>query len=439
MVSRRKVFPREGPFCLPQRTGAGNLAFRPLAGRFAARYSVHMHGGTVRPGRAHGGMGLPLVMTVTVLVYAVLYAPQPLLPLFARRFTTSESAAALLVTTALLPLSVAPLLYGYLLESVSPARLLRASVLGLGTLELGFALADSFPLLLALRLGQGLLLPAALTALMTHIAASAREGRLQRAMSSYVAATIVGGYLGRLLSGTGAAYLHWRAPFALLGASLLLCGFLLRGVPVEARVQPLRTQPRLVLEVLGDRTSAAMYATAFCIFFVFAGLLNFVPFRLAELHPGPAGAWSGFIYTGYLLGVVTALGSQRLAGWMGGEGAALVAGFAAYLGALTLTLVPHLWTFFGALSGFCAAMFLVHAVAAGVVNRRAERGHGIVNGLYLVAYYSGGALGSYLPGLVYERAGWRPFVFVLLAVATAGLGVALAFRRVEGREQRGLY
>jgi YNFM family putative membrane transporter len=379
-------------------------------------------------------MRLPLVMAVTVLVYAVLYAPQPLLPLFGRRFATSESAAALLVTLALLPLSVAPLLYGYVLESVSPARLLRVSVLGLALLELGFAAADSFPLLLGLRLGQGLLLPAALTSLMTHVAASAREGRLPQAMSSYVAASIVGGWLGRLLGGMGAAYVHWRAPFALLGASLLLCGWVLRDARAEAGAQPARPHPRLVLEVLRDRTSAAMYATAFCVFFVFAGLLNFVPFRLAELRPGAAGAWSGFIYTGYLLGAATALGSRRLAGWLGGEGRALVAGFTAYLAALALTLVPHLWTFFGALSGFCAAMFLVHVVAAGVVNRRAERGHGIVNGLYLVAYYSGGTLGSYLPGLVYERAGWTPFVWVLLGVAAAGLGVALAFRRLEGRE-----
>lgn len=368
-----------------------------------------------------------LLAGVTVVVYALLYAPQPLLPLFSRRFGVSESEAALLVTLTLLPLSIAPLAYGYLLQRVAPARVLRASVLGLAILEAAFALSGSFPPMLAIRLLQGLLLPAALTALMTIVAATARPAEVQRAMSAYIAAAIVGGYTGRLIGGVAGAYLHWRVPFAAL-ALLLFAGYLgLARLAVDP--QPVTTQPpgRAMLDVLRDSSTRAVYAIAFCMFFVFAALLNFIPFRIAELE-GAAGAWGGLIYTGYLLGVVTALGSGRIMRRAGGAASALLLGFLVYLAALAITLVPNRWVLFGALFGFCGAMFLIHAVATGVVNRRMPHARGVANGLYLVAYYGGGALGSYLPGLAYERAGWPALVGVLLAVGGVGLAIALWLR-----------
>ena len=39
-------------------------------------------------------------------------------------------------------------------------------------------------------------------------------------------------------------------------------------------------------------------------------------------------------------------------------------------------------------------------------------------------FYSGGVLGSFLPGIVYERYGWNALVAVLLGVATAGWGMS---------------
>ncbi len=366
-----------------------------------------------------------LLAAVTVLAFAVLYAPQPLLPLFARRFGVSDPAAALLITATLVPLSVAPLSYGFLLQRVSPVRVLRGGVLGLGILEILFALADSFPLLLGLRFAQGLLLPAVITALMTYIALAAPPARLPGAMAGYVAASILGGYLGRLLAGLGAAYADWRLIFVALGAGLLLAFFPLGRLRVAAGKAPAeRPTPRLVLQVLGEGGLTRVYAVAFSFFFVFAGLLNFLPFRLAEIHAGSAELWSGLVYTGYLLGLVTALGSGRIVARLGGAPRTLVAGFALYVAALALATVPDRWVLFGALFAFCGAMFLMHAVATGMIHRGGGERAGIVNGLYLVFYYTGGALGSFLPGIVYERVGWTAFVGTLIAVACVGWGAA---------------
>lgn len=124
-------------------------------------------------------MRTSLLVATTMLSFAALYAPQALLPLFAASYDVTAGRAALLITGALVPLSIAPLSYGYLLESVSAARVLRGAVLllaaavavfaGMGVLVPG----DRFAVLVGLRCGQGLAFPAVFTALMTVVLASA--------------------------------------------------------------------------------------------------------------------------------------------------------------------------------------------------------------------------------------------------------------------------
>ena len=67
---------------------------------------------------------MPVVIFITVLTLSALYAPQPLLPVLAKQFMVSRDLAATLTTVAFLPLSIAPLLYGYILESFTPRQML---------------------------------------------------------------------------------------------------------------------------------------------------------------------------------------------------------------------------------------------------------------------------------------------------------------------------
>ena len=106
---------------------------------------------------------LPVILN-TILTLSALYAPQPLLPTISTQFAVSREAAAALTTVTFVPLAIAPLVYGYLLESFSPTRLLKFAVSLLAVSELIFAAVDSFPLLLAIRLFQGILIPAMLPA-----------------------------------------------------------------------------------------------------------------------------------------------------------------------------------------------------------------------------------------------------------------------------------
>jgi YNFM family putative membrane transporter len=70
-----------------------------------------------------------------------------------------------------------------------------------------------------------------------------------------------------------------------------------------------------------------------------------------------------------------------------------------------------------------AGFFLVHSVLSGYLNDVASEHKGVVNGIYVSAYYLSGAIGSWMPFLVYEDIGWRTTMLILLLL----LGLSITF------------
>ena len=89
--------------------------------------------------------------------------PQPILPLLAAEFGVTETDAALLTSVAMVPLGFAPIFYGFLTEHIPTKRLLRTAVGLLVVTEVLLATATEFWMLVIVRFGQGLLLPAIFT------------------------------------------------------------------------------------------------------------------------------------------------------------------------------------------------------------------------------------------------------------------------------------
>ena len=62
---------------------------------------------------------LPIIYFSTIITICSLYAAQPIQPVFQQEFALSRLQAILFTTLMMLPLGVAPLFYGYLLETFS--------------------------------------------------------------------------------------------------------------------------------------------------------------------------------------------------------------------------------------------------------------------------------------------------------------------------------
>jgi YNFM family putative membrane transporter len=79
-------------------------------------------------------------------------------------------------------------------------------------------------------------------------------------------------------------------------------------------------------------------------------------------------------------------------------------------------MAHHIQLLYFAMFIFAAGMFTLHSVLSGYLNHLETSRKGMINGLYVSAYYSGGALGSFLPGLVYQSAGWTGFSILLIVL-----------------------
>ncbi len=375
---------------------------------------------------------LVIALVATVVSFGTLYIPQPLLPLLARDFGVSPGQAGLLMTLAMLPLAVAPVVYGYFLQAIPAKSMLVAALALLALDQVCFVFASEFWHLLALRLLQGLLLPAIFTALMTYCASMVPPPAVRRVMGFYIGATILGGFGGRLLGGILAGAFDWHAAFVVAGLLQLLPLLLLLRVDADADINFARLDPRSVLRVLREPGYRRMFAVLASVFFVFSGILNLVPFHLRDLDPAASPLLISLLYLGYLVGVPVSLASAAIGRRLGDERLGLLAGLA--LHAIGLIM---LW--FAGYTGLILAMFflaggffLMHALLSGLANHLAREHKGVVNGLYVSVYYLSGALGSWLPGYCYDGLGWRGLILLFALLLGFGAWHIVRFRVLPG-------
>lgn len=372
-----------------------------------------------------------IILYITALAFMALYVPQPLLPLLSEELHVSTAQVSLLISVTLFPLSLAPILYGFILESVPSKAMLKVTILWLALSELAFLAFPYFWILVFIRFVQGLLLPAIFTALVTYLSMTTPRASMQRVLSFYISATIFGGFLGRFLAGILATYSHWQFVFLIIMLGLLWGYRLLFLLESDSRLQFARPTTQNILSALRNPIYNKIYFTIFLIFFCFASILNTLPFRLTELQQHTSELTIAVMYAGYLIGIIVVLNSGRINRWCRGESNSVLLGAILFLAALLLFNVSNVIFMFFNMFLLCAGMFLVHSVLAGYLNHLAVHDKGIVNGLYIALYYAGGASGSFFPGLIYRNFGWHIYLIVLCGLVCIAMITVQFLPRAE--------
>ncbi len=359
---------------------------------------------------------LGIIYCTSIITICSLYAAQPIQPVFQEEFQLSNFQALLFTTLMMFPLGVAPLFYGFLLESFSAKVLLRGAVLTLGLLELVFACSDSYFSLLLIRAIQGLMIPAILTSLMSYVSYTTERGEVRHAIATYIASTIVGGFLGRLLSGLTTELFGWRYFFIFLGLLFIIAYFLLRVLDKDANLH--YSKPRLheMVTLLQKGFYFWLYTGIFALFFVFSAMMNFLPFELKLLDPTAGEAGVGFLYFGYAMGIFVSLNSRRIIRYFGNESDAVRGGIVIFFAGTSMFFVSDYKMMFAAMFIFCAGLFMAHSLLSGFVNKMSRTNKSIANGMYISFYYMGGTFGSFLPGFFFENYGWNGFLIFLQAI-----------------------
>ena len=280
-----------------------------------------------------------------------------------------------------------------------------------------------------------MVIPAIFTSLISYISFTAKPNEVQAAVARYIAATILGGFLGRFLSGLFTELIGWRFFFFLLGALLIAGAYQLRTLEKDANLQYSRPRPGEVFALIRNGRLFWLYLAIFSVFFVFAGLLNFLPFELKRINPAFGETGIGFMYAGYIMGIVVSLNIRRLINWLGSEFAVTATGLCIYAMGIIGFMAQHHMAMFATMFVFCTGMFMVHALLSGYVNTLASQNKAIANGVYISFYYLGGTIGSFAPGLIYEHFGWQVFLAALLVMVAWAMFCLFQLRSAVSREK----
>ncbi len=351
-----------------------------------------------------------MVFALVCAAFANIYVTQPILSVLQGEFHATLLQVSWSVSAVLLGIAFANLPFGWLADRWPVGRLvvLGGSVIALAGLVC--SATDNLDVLIAARFVQGAFVPALTTCLAAHLARLLPTASLNVVMGSYVAATVLGGMVSRLLGGYVFPPAHWRWAFVVASAmALVAIAFAwreLRAAPAPSPIHrdsvgfvALLSQPALWLSYLCGAAGQAVFSPVF----------NTMPYRLAEQPFGLSTRETSLVYLVYLVGIVMGPGAGRIANRYG-TGSTLMGGASVLAAALLLLLVPSVTVVVIALVLVCGGFFTVHASAVGALNRKLSVGQGRANALYVLCYYLGAWFGITWAAWVYQHAGWNAVI-----------------------------
>lgn len=352
------------------------------------------------------------IVYIAIVTLSSVYIPQPLLPLLASEFHTSTHNASLIISITLLPMAFAPLFYGYFLENHQPKMILSFSLFITGIFQILLTWCHSLEIFLVLRFIQSLFFPAILTTLLT-ILTRIQTRSLQFNVSVYIAATIAGGLIGRMGGAWLTEIFSWQICFTVLGISLIIGGLVALIWIVSTPHHLSKILFSEMLPFLLNKRSLIILGSVFVMFFSFQAALNTLPFHAKDLFPNITQDQIGRLYLGYSIGIVVSLLAGFITKIIGSREKTIALSLNLFALGLCGFLVESLeWIYIG-MFVMCMGSFIAHSVLNAFNSSLSASHKGVLSGLYLTFYYTGGALGSYLSSFIFSILGWNALIIIL--------------------------
>lgn len=381
-----------------------------------------------------------------VALFALLYAPQAVLPALAAEFAVTPGTVALVISASTFGLALAAVPLGTLSETIGRRRTMVTSLLLAEALGLVVPWVGSFEVMVGLRLLQGVTVAGLAAVAVAYLAEEAGGSHFGTTMGLYVAGTTIGGMVGRIVGGVVGDFAGWTggllAVSALAGVGTVLFVVLLpaprgttrpSGHGGASRWRPLLTGVR---RALSDRVLHAPFLVAALGMGSFVTVYNVLTFRLIAPPLLVPAALAALAFLAYAAGTVSSALAGRAADRWGTVGV-LLAGLAVMAIGLGVMVAGSLVVILVGLVVFTGGFFAAHAVASSWVGAAApESARGQASALYQFCYYAGSSVGGVVGGWAYAVWGWPGMTALLLGwVTLAAVGVVVGGRALH--RQRG--
>jgi predicted MFS family arabinose efflux permease len=366
-----------------------------------------------------------------------LYAPQALLPSLAGEFGVGAAIISTIMTASTLAIALTAPFTGAAADVLGRKRVITAAMIAVVVPTTMVAFAADVHQLVFWRFVQGLLLPPIFAVTVAYIGDEWPPSEVTGIAGIYTAGSSLGGFSGRFLTGILADHFGWRAAFLVLAVLTLLgaVGITLM-LPRERKFVPsigLVSSLVQMLRHVQNPHLLATYAVGFGVLFSFIATFTYISFHLAAPPYNFSATLHGAIFVTYLVGVAAAPMAGRAVGRFGRR-KFILAVIGVWMCGIALTLAASVGVIMLGLALCAGCGLLCQAVSTGYVTTTATEGRSSAVGLYVTSFYFGGSVGSFLPGLAYERAGWPACAAMVAAMLTImGLIVMLAWTPLTPR------
>jgi predicted MFS family arabinose efflux permease len=371
-------------------------------------------------------------MLAGMCTFLNVYSTQPLLPLLRQIFHASELEVSLTVSATIFATALTAPVIGMIAERRGRKKIIVPALFLLTVPSALAATSTSLPTLIFWRFAQGLFVPGVIAVMLAYINEEWAGRGVGRAMSSYVSGTVIGGFLGRFISGVIATHWNWRATFVVLAALNLLGAVAVRAwLPLAKSFVPaehLRQVFDHATDHLRNPRLLANFGMGASVLFALVGCFTYANFYLAAEPFRLNSAQLGSIFFVYLLGAVITPQAGRFLDHFGFRHTTLLS-CAMMIAGLACTLVKSLPIIIAGLAIFSSGVFVAQAAATVQTGAIAGRARSSAAGLYVAFYYLGGSLGATLTGLFWRWKQWSGCVVLLGAVSLVSLWLARASSR----------
>jgi len=362
------------------------------------------------------------------LSVANLYYIQPVLAEIGRTFHVSVNQVGIVTTTAQIGFALGLLLIVPLGDIYNKRRLIVSMIVAVGISLVAVALAPTFPILLVASLALGLttVIPQMIVPFAAILANDRERGRV---VGTVMSGLLIGVLLARTVSGFISEHLGWRAVYWIAAGMMILLAIVLRMTLPQDRSQGKTLNYGQLLASLVDLARSepllrevglfgAMIFGAFNVFWVtLAFFLETPPYHYGSEVAGLFG----------LVGVAGALAASVIGKLADRMEARRITGILLLISLLcfgVLALLGHwLW-------GLAIGVILLDLGVQGAhvsnqtrIYRLDERIRNRANTVYMVPYFIGGSIGSFLGAYSWSVAGWNGVCAAGALLIVIALGV----------------
>ncbi len=358
-----------------------------------------------------------MVFAQTIFTRAV----DPVIPLIAADFAVDVKTAALLSTVFALPYALVQPALGVAGDFVGKTRLMNVSLIVIALSALVCAVAESFSVLVAMRIAAGLVAGGIFPVAMALIGDLIPINQRQVAIGRLLAVALTGNLLGSLIAGIIGDLLGWRGVFAILGGFSLITAitafFAFRTV---ATTKSAPFDRAVVMnnfrQIFADPRAKVCFLAVFFEAVFIHGLFPYVAVLLlmaGETRASIAGlllgifALGGIVYSLFVPVIVAHVSERRLmiaGGVMAAAGLVLISGH-----------FPWYWQIavFGV---FGFGFYLLHSTIQVHVTELSQTARGAAASLHSCSFYLGQAVGPVIYGIGFAHGGPEPSMLIGAAV-----------------------